>query len=196
VRLEGGEETHSLQHPARSDEKRRATDDAELDRIRQKRMAELRAQNPQLAGMGGGGMPSQKQMQEQQERQAAAEEQRAQILKAVLAPEARERCNSSTHFCQRCNLFLMVCVVNWLWPCPATDVKRSVCAVSTIAMVKSDKARKIEDMLIMQAQRGTIGGQVTDQQLVEMLEGISEQSRAASKVTIQRRRAFDDDDDW
>ena len=63
-------------------------------------------------------------------------------------------------------------------------------------MVKSDKARKIEDMLIMQAQRGTIGGQVTDQQLVEMLEGISEQSRAASKVTIQRRRAFDDDDDW
>ena len=48
----------------------------------------------------------------------------------------------------------------------------------------------------MQAQRGTIGGQVTDQQLVEMLEGISEQSRAASKVTIQRRRAFDDDDDW
>jgi programmed cell death protein 5 len=72
-----------------------------------------------------------------------------------------------------------------------------MCAVANIAMVKKEKARRIEDMLITQAQRGAIGGAIDEDQLIQMLESISEMEGKSkvAKVTIQRRR-MDDDDDW
>uniref|UniRef100_A0A7S4P753 Programmed cell death protein 5 n=3 Tax=Guillardia theta TaxID=55529 RepID=A0A7S4P753_GUITH len=125
-------------------------------------MAQLRGKGGGQAGMGGvGGYGGYQQMdpeqqKAQQERQKAAEDQRTQILKAILSPQARER-------------------------------------LSNIAMVKKDKARKVEDMLIMNAQRGAIGGQIDEAQLIEMLESINEQTEKETKVTFQRRRI---DDDW
>ena len=73
----------------------------------------------------------------------------------------------------------------------------AVSAVNNIAMVKKEKARHIEDMLITQAGRGAIQGVVEEEDLIAMLEQISEaeKKRGVGKVTIQRRR-FDDDDDW
>lgn len=69
-------------------------------------------------------------------------------------------------------------------------------AVANIAMVKKDKARRIEDMLITQAQRGAIQGALDEEQLIQMLESISEmEGKSKGKVTMQRRR-MDDDDDW
>ena len=56
-------------------------------------------------------------------------------------------------------------------------------SVSNIAMVKKDKARKVEDMLIMNAQRGAIGGQIDEAQLIEMLESINEQTEKETKVS-------------
>mmetsp|Transcript_23270 Transcript_23270/g.52256 ORF Transcript_23270/g.52256 Transcript_23270/m.52256 type:complete len:151 (-) Transcript_23270:49-501(-) len=137
-------------------------EDPELAAIRAKRMAQLRGKGGGPAGMGGmGGYGGYQQMdpeqqKAQQERQKAAEDQRTQILKAILSPQARER-------------------------------------LSNIAMVKKEKARKVEDMLIMNAQRGAIGGQIDEAQLIEMLESINEQTEKETKVTFQRRRI---DDDW
>jgi len=109
-----------------------------------------------MGGMGGNMMADIEKQKQQQEQQAAADEQRAQILKAILSPEARERLNN-------------------------------------ISMVKKDKARKIEDMLIMRAQRGQLGGVVDEETLIQMLESINEQTESKSKVSFTRRRM---DDDW
>ena len=65
--------------------------------------------------------------------------------------------------------------------------------MSNIRIVKQDKARKIEDMLIMRAQRGQLGGVVDEDTLIQMLESINEQIEAKSKVSFTRRRV---DDDW
>jgi programmed cell death protein 5 len=109
-----------------------------------------------MGGMGGNMMMDMEKQKQQADQAAAADEQRAQILKAILSPEARER-------------------------------------MSNIKMVKPDKARKIEDMLIMRSQRGQLGGVVDEETLIQMLESINEQTEAKSKVSFTRRRM---DDDW
>jgi hypothetical protein len=107
--------THSFMHqhphgnPWRLTHPRPRTADPELAAIRAKRMAQLQGQ----AGMGGGGgmmpegmnfpgmqggMPqSAAEQQQQQEKQKAADEQRMQILKALLTPGARERRMCPSH---------------------------------------------------------------------------------------------------
>lgn len=80
-------------------------DDAELEAIRQRRMAQLMSQYgggqvrraiittrdpPHPSAQGGA--PSQEQMEQQEEQQRAAEERRQAMLAAVLQPAARERC--------------------------------------------------------------------------------------------------------
>lgn len=68
--------------------------------------------------------------------------------------------------------------------------------LSRIAIVKPDKARGIENMILGAAQRGQLGEKVTEERLVGMLEQISEKEATKPKMTIQRRRPnlFDDDD--
>ena len=56
------------------------------------------------------------------------------------------------------------------------------CAVANISVVKPDRARKIEDMLIMNAQRGAFSGQISEEQLIQMLESITEKNKASTKV--------------
>jgi programmed cell death protein 5 len=58
--------------------------------------------------------------------------------------------------------------------------------MSRLRMVKEDKVRMIEDMLIQQAKAGKLQGQVKEQQLIEMLEGLDEQMGGV-KVTFQRK---------
>lgn len=66
-------------------------DDPELDAIRQRRMAQLMAQQG-----GGQNMPaSEEEMQQQAQQQQAAEDQRRAMLVAVMQPSARERCTFS-----------------------------------------------------------------------------------------------------
>jgi hypothetical protein len=57
-------------------------------------------------------------------------------------------------------------------------------AVANISVVKPDKARKIEDTLIMNAQRGAFGGQISEEQLIQMLESLTEKTKAATKVHV------------
>lgn len=68
--------------------------------------------------------------------------------------------------------------------------------LSRIAIVKPEKARGVENMILGAAQRGALGTKVTEERLVELLEQINEREGAAKpKITIQRRRPnmFDDD---
>ncbi|KAI9337070.1 PDCD5-related protein [Zopfochytrium polystomum] len=67
--------------------------------------------------------------------------------------------------------------------------------LARISMVKADKARSVEDMLIRMAQTGQLRGKVNEKMLIDLLEQISEQTQSQSKITIARRRVDDDDDD-
>ena len=44
--------------------------------------------------------------------------------------------------------------------------------MARLKLVKEDKVRQIEDLLIEQAKGGKLQGQVREQQLIEMLEGL------------------------
>ncbi|KAJ1984918.1 hypothetical protein H4R34_000369 [Dimargaris verticillata] len=68
--------------------------------------------------------------------------------------------------------------------------------LTRIAMVKADKARGVEDMLIRMAKTGQLRGKVSEQQLIGLLEQLSEQTkRSEPKIVFNRRRDYDDDED-
>ena len=50
--------------------------------------------------------------------------------------------------------------------------------LARIALVKPDKARKLEDMVLMMAQKGQVQSQITDSYMKQMLEGISDGVRS------------------
>eukprot|EP00727_Mastigamoeba_balamuthi_P011232 m51a1_g6731 hypothetical protein (150) ;mRNA; r:194298-195079 len=126
-----------------------ADDDADLQAIRAKRMAEMQAQ----AGMRA----SPEQMAAQQEQRRMAEEQRNMFLQQILTYEARER-------------------------------------LSRIALVKPDKARRVEDYLLHSAQTGRIKSKVDEGQLISLLEQIAEKTKVSTTITIKRRGDDSDDD--
>jgi len=66
--------------------------------------------------------------------------------------------------------------------------------LARLAIVKQDKARAVELMLIQAAQTGKLQGKVTEGQLINMLESAQGQEKQ-TKVTINRRKYFDDDED-
>ncbi len=69
--------------------------------------------------------------------------------------------------------------------------------LARIELVKPEKARAIQEMLIGAARQGAIREKVSEDRLIELLEQVNERSeKRTTKVTIQRRRmAFDDSDD-
>ncbi|KXL45586.1 hypothetical protein M433DRAFT_64590 [Acidomyces richmondensis BFW] len=65
-----------------------------------------------------------------------------------------------------------------------------------IRLVKASRAEDVENRLIMLARSGQLRNRVTEEQLKELLNAVSEQSQEAeSKVTVQRRKGGWDDDD-
>ncbi|KAJ3323671.1 hypothetical protein HDV06_001401 [Boothiomyces sp. JEL0866] len=67
--------------------------------------------------------------------------------------------------------------------------------LARIRIVKEDKARGVEDMIIRMAQTGQIRGKVSESQLVDLLSQISEQQTKSTKIQFSRRRSGDDSDD-
>ncbi|KAJ3128582.1 hypothetical protein HK098_004008 [Nowakowskiella sp. JEL0407] len=67
--------------------------------------------------------------------------------------------------------------------------------LARITMVKPEKGRAVEDLLIRMAQSGQLGGKVKEPQLIELLEKINETNRSETKIVYNRRRMDDDDDD-
>lgn len=67
--------------------------------------------------------------------------------------------------------------------------------LARIALVKPDKARGVEDVILRSAQMGQIVEKVSEDKLISLLEHINNQTTKQTKVTIQRRRNVLEDDD-
>jgi len=67
--------------------------------------------------------------------------------------------------------------------------------LANITLVKPDKGKQLEDMIINMGRQGRLQQQLDDKGLKAMLEQISEHSGGSQpKITIDRRRFADDDD--
>jgi len=117
-------------------------DDPELQAIRQRRMAELQAQQSQQSA-------------QQQKMKSEMEERRSMILLSILTSEARER-------------------------------------LARIQLVKPEKARKVEDMIINLAQARQLGGRVDENTLISLLNQLSKEQKE-TKIVYQRKK-WDDED--
>ena len=67
--------------------------------------------------------------------------------------------------------------------------------LARIALVKPEKARGVEDVILRAAQMGQIVEKVSEDKLISLLEQINTQTAKQTKVTIQRRRNVLEDDD-
>ncbi|XP_018510333.1 DNA-binding protein DDB_G0278111 isoform X1 [Brassica rapa] len=65
--------------------------------------------------------------------------------------------------------------------------------IARIALVKPEKARGVEDVILRAAQMGQIVEKVSEERLITLLEQINSQTSKQTKVTIQRRRGVFDD---
>jgi programmed cell death protein 5 len=134
-------------------------EDAELEAIRARRLAELRARQGNARGAGLPGGPPTGSDQDAEAREQAEEMRRA-MLTQILDNAARER-------------------------------------LARISIVKPDKARAVEDIVIRMARAGAIRGKVTEQQLIELLENVNQQTQPQTKIVYNRRKAMEsDEDDW
>ncbi|GAA5833973.1 hypothetical protein JCM11251_003578 [Rhodosporidiobolus azoricus] len=78
--------------------------------------------------------------------------------------------------------------------------------LSRIALVKPDRARAIEQLLMRMAQSGQLRGRVSEDQLIDVLDqveamekgqsGSSGGQKTAGKITFTRKSAYDSDDDF
>ncbi|XP_068665575.1 uncharacterized protein [Aristolochia californica] len=67
--------------------------------------------------------------------------------------------------------------------------------LARIALVKPEKARGVEDVILRAAQMGQIAEKVSEERLISLLEQINTKTSKQTKVTIQRRRSVLEDDD-
>ncbi|GAA5887371.1 hypothetical protein JCM6882_002509 [Rhodosporidiobolus microsporus] len=78
--------------------------------------------------------------------------------------------------------------------------------LSRIALVKPDRARAIEQLLMRMAQSGQLRGRVSEDQLIDVLDqveamekgqgGSGGAQKTAGKITFTRKSAYDSDDDF
>lgn len=52
-------------------------------------------------------------------------------------------------------------------------------------MVKADKARAVEDLLIRMAQGGQVRAKITEKQLIELLEQVNQQTKSETKIVVR-----------
>ncbi|XP_033626812.1 programmed cell death protein 5-like [Asterias rubens] len=67
--------------------------------------------------------------------------------------------------------------------------------LNSIALVKPDKAKMVERMLIQMAQTGQLPGRVSEDQLKGLLAKVSVQTQRKTKINFERRRVMDSDSD-
>jgi programmed cell death protein 5 len=69
-----------------------------------------------------------------------------------------------------------------------------------IAMVKADRARDLENRLIMLARSNQLRGRVTDDDLLKLMDMVDKGQKESGQgdIVFQRRRGVldDDEDDW
>ncbi|KAK9366408.1 PDCD5-related protein [Lipomyces kononenkoae] len=132
-------------------------DDAELQAIRQARLADLQRRQGSTGG-GAGGRPGG--TGDSTARQASEEDARTEMIAQILTPAARER-------------------------------------LSRIRIVKQQKAKSVEDLLIQMARTGQIRSRVDEDELISLLDQISKQESREheTKIVYQTRRFGGDEDE-
>ncbi|CAI5746470.1 unnamed protein product [Peronospora destructor] len=68
--------------------------------------------------------------------------------------------------------------------------------LARIAIVKPEKARAIEEMVIQMAQRGQLAAKIDEEKLIDLLNQVgATEEKQRVKVTIKRRMYFSDEED-
>ncbi|CAG8627080.1 10771_t:CDS:2 [Ambispora leptoticha] len=67
--------------------------------------------------------------------------------------------------------------------------------LARISMVKEEKARAVEDLLIRMAQTGQLRGKVGESQLIDLLEQINQQKKPETRIVYNRRNDYDDSEE-
>ena len=65
--------------------------------------------------------------------------------------------------------------------------------LASIALVKPEKARQVEEMILMMAQRGQMTGKINEGGLISLLDQLNE-SKSETKVTMMHKGDDDFDD--
>ena len=68
-------------------------------------------------------------------------------------------------------------------------------SVNTILIAKPEKGAQVENAIIQLAQSGQLGGKLSDEELVGLLERFSGASQKSSVKFDRRRNALDSDED-
>ena len=66
--------------------------------------------------------------------------------------------------------------------------------LSNIAVVKPEKAERLESIIIQNAQRGMIQGKVSEAQMLDLLNQFGDSEVKATEVKVARHK-FDEDDE-
>ncbi|XP_061622087.1 programmed cell death protein 5 [Phyllopteryx taeniolatus] len=67
--------------------------------------------------------------------------------------------------------------------------------LNSLALVKPEKAKVVENYLIQMAQYGSLAGKISDSDLIEILEKVSKQTEKKTTVKFNRRRVDSDEED-
>ncbi|XP_063802072.1 programmed cell death protein 5 [Pseudophryne corroboree] len=67
--------------------------------------------------------------------------------------------------------------------------------LNNLALVKPEKAKAVENYLIQMARFGQLGGKISEQGLIEILEKVSQQMEKKTTVKFNRRKVMDSDEE-
>merc|ERR1719281_1155394 len=68
--------------------------------------------------------------------------------------------------------------------------------LSRIGLVRQEKQRAIEEMLLNAMQRGGLGGKVDENTIIDLLGKYEQAQQKTTSVQVQRKTMFDDEDDF
>ncbi|XP_063613444.1 programmed cell death protein 5-like isoform X1 [Penaeus indicus] len=69
--------------------------------------------------------------------------------------------------------------------------------LNTIMVAKPEKGKQVESVIVQMATTGQIGGKLSENDLIGLVERVNAQTQKTTTVKFDRRRAaLDDDDDW
>lgn len=67
--------------------------------------------------------------------------------------------------------------------------------LATLGAAKPERAHMVENIIIQNTRMGAIRGKVDEEALKGLLEKVNDQTKRETKVSYERHRVFDDDDD-
>ncbi|XP_018425513.1 PREDICTED: programmed cell death protein 5 [Nanorana parkeri] len=67
--------------------------------------------------------------------------------------------------------------------------------LNNLALVKPEKAKAVENYLIQMARFGQLGGKLSEEGLIEILEKVSRQTEKKMTVKFNRRKVMDSDEE-